>query len=265
MAVRPIDEQAMLAAIERHLPKTYLFEIAEAKRVVCNALDHFFEVDAEHLAITGVECAVELLVPGVPRVHGYIDLRAVADSGERLVIDWKTTGGELDAKWLNRQTDSWQWRIYAYGTGATHVVYRGLSRNGSIRSIIIEVPPDNNEAVERYLQQCHAMREAVRACGTYPWPQSKPGACNAYGRPCQYLDHCRGNEPLPIGNGSVSHSYSSLQTFSLCPERARLDAALGAESSENESTSFGSIVHAGLAAAYSSAFAETIVFPAASR
>lgn len=263
--IHHIDQGAMLAAIERHAPKAYLFEVAEAKRVIANALDHYFEHDTTHLAVTGVECEVELTILGVPRVHGYTDLRAVVDSGERIIIDWKTTGGDLDAKWSDRLRKSWQWRFYAQATSATHVIYRGLSRNGSVRTLIIEVPPDNDAVVSAYIRQRHEMREAVRALGIIPWPRSQPEACNAYGRPCPYVAICDSHVPPPDGNGPASHSYSSLQTFSLCPERSRLDAALHDEDAEDESTSFGTLVHAGLAAAYASAFRETIIFPAASR
>ena len=259
------DWSPISVAVERAVSSTtaFGFEIREARYLIEHVLKYWLPHDLAHLAVTGVECEVELVVPHVPRVHGYIDVRGVTESGERVIIDWKTANGELDKKWTERLLDSWQWRIYAYATNATHVLYRGVSRNGAFRTVTIEVPPNNATQVELHIQQLHAMRGLLTSSAV-PWPRNKPEACNAFGRPCPHLAICRGGLPTPQGVGKPTHSYSSLKVFQLCPERARLDAVLATDE-DSEEASFGRIVHAGLAAAYRCAFSETIVFPSASR
>ena len=196
--------------------------------------------------------------------RGITDLRGVHrglfnafkdHKGSKFLGDWKTTKGALDADWAARYKYSWQWKLYALGNPGTKLfTYRGVSRDGSTREIIIEIPAGVEDEAQRYLDQVRAMRGTLE--NQAPWPRKMPGSCRAYGRDCEFIDSCQENQ---IRSGNVDFikplSYSGTETFLLCPEKHRLSQISG-HGEDDEVLAFGKAFHRGIAEVYRQAFAE---------
>ncbi len=173
--------------------------------------------------------------------------------GSAFIGDWKTTKGALDADWAARYKYSWQWKLYSLGHPAAKLfTYRGISRTGDTREIIIEIPPGVGAEAQQYLDQVKAMRGVLE--GQVPWPRKMPGSCKAYGRECDFVDQCRENLVVP---GQVDFlkplSYSGTETFLLCPEKHRLTQIAG-YGEDDEVLAFGKSFHRGIAEVYRQAF-----------
>ncbi len=80
-----------------------------------------------------------------------------------------------------------------------------------------------------------------------------PFACNAYGRECEFLQDCQ-NYTMPKASASKRLSYSYIQTYLLCPEKARRYALAKGAGGYSEETTFGRSVHRGLAELWRRAF-----------
>ena len=131
--------------------------------------------------------------------------------------------------------------------------YRGISRSGETREILIQVPPDTPKEAIQYLDQLNKMREALG--NTAPWPRKMPGSCHAYGRDCEHLDHCQKNL---VFTGLIDIkkplSYSSAETLLLCPEKYRLHQLSSGNAEDDETLAFGKSFHRGIAEVYRQAF-----------
>lgn len=175
--------------------------------------------------------------------------------GKAFVLDWKTSGGELDDRWSNRHVDSWQWKIYLYFTRADVFVYRGISRKGRTRQIVLPRYEGLDEDVERQISGVNKMRSSL--IGDAVWPQSMPSACGAYGQRCTYWDDCRENKMPKDIVIPKSLSYSAMDTFLLCPEKNRRDELvklLDGERTESYEQKVGQAFHAGQAEIYRQLF-----------
>jgi hypothetical protein len=191
-------------------------------------------------------------------IKGFIDLHAYEKGEDGLfsrVVDWKVSSS-LDAVWRNRQTDSWQGKIYARVTGASKVEFRGIQRDGRSTSLSYDWPTKayNNGDVDNYVLQAIAMRDSLRRSNV--WTKRMPYACEAYGRRCPYHTVCRSEEGAKYEQlvQLKPFSYTGMETFFLCPERYRLDSFVEAEEEETSAAAFGKAFHAGIAEAYGQLF-----------
>ena len=244
------------------------YDAEDARVLVWNALERWLESDVKDLLITHVEQKVWVPIPGAPAaVTGVLDMQGQIRgleketkpfSGGRIIVDWKTTGGKLDTTWKNRLLDSFQWRLYSYFLGAKLFNYRGISRDGETRNLLIEVPETNDEEVIEYLSGASKMMGGLISSDLEVWPRHMPYACNAYNRECPFYNDCRDYEAIPkmpvrflerFKNGVIELSFTRLERFLLCPEKERR-ALVDKDSLETDETNFGSSVHRGLAAAY---------------
>jgi hypothetical protein len=257
--------EAVDAAVESTASALQLepYVIASARNAICSALDCWFDADAESLIIHGVEERIawsphsqqQLAAPSW-MIDGGLDLWGVlSDSGETVIVDWKTTSNKsFDRQWRERYQRSWQWRIYASLINAQYFQYRGIHHSGSCDSFTIQVPPDNHQRVQRYLEDSirHIEQDWEREG---PWPQVT-SSCRAYGRDCPYVPYCHGSAPMEKRQPPQFRqiTFSRLSLYWLCPERFRMNimsAERGEETDEEKpEADFGTIVHAGLAAAY---------------
>ena len=237
--------------------KLYDWDLQDLDRMVDAALEKWVVKDEKDFKIYGIEQPVDIQIEDMDcnnppthlrRVIGYVDLWGCYD--RPVVIDWKTAG-TLDYKWEERLRQSWQGRMYAEALQASVVVYRGVTRDGKTKEILVEYDlADNQVRVRRYLNQMWQMRQALK--DDLIWPQSKPFACGSYGCDCAFKKDCfLGNEPLQKLDIEPNFSYSGLERFALCPEkyrRSKLDEAKGEES---DSTNMGKAFHLVMAEVYS--------------
>lgn len=171
-------------------------------------------------------------------------------AGQKCVIDWKTTHSTLDKTWEDRLLDSWQWKKYLYCSGAQVMLYRGFNRHGETRELLIERPPDLEQIVPEQMIGVALERQALISAGLTVWPRRMPGACGSYGRECPHLADCRSNTmPRAAILPGRTLSYSSMDTFMLCPERARR-SLLEEGTSDTKETLSGQAIHRGLAEIY---------------
>lgn len=173
--------------------------------------------------------------------------------GQAFLGDWKTTKGALDSDWANRYKYSHQWPLYTLAFPDTKLfTYRGISRLGDTREVIIEIPPGVVEQASQYLMQVRGMRDTLK--GQAPWPRHQPSACKAYGRECDFIEQCRDNVVI-IGdfNFEKPMSYSGSETFQLCNEKHRLTQIAG-YGEDDETLAFGKAFHRGIAEVYRQVF-----------
>ncbi len=176
---------------------------------------------------------------------------------KNFILDWKTTNNTtLSTDWKDRLVDSWQWMLYSEVYQASIFIYRGLSRTkkGVTKELIIEVPDTNREEVIQYLSAVGGQLNSLRESKFEIFPRNKPFACNAYGRECEYYDSCMSYKKIPRGMlpEDKALSYSFMNNFMLCNERARRDAL--ADGGDSEETNFGRAFHRGVAEMYSQSF-----------
>lgn len=171
---------------------------------------------------------------------------------ERLLIDWKTAGGELSQAWRDRLVDSWQWRLYSAMQGASVFSYRGVSRRDlSTKEVIIKVPETNFQESMEYLRASNKLREQLKTFDV--WPRNMPHACGAFGYECPYYTDCISySMPRQVPEDRPM-SYSRLKEFYLCPERCRRGLIETEVEQEDEAPSIGSAFHRGIAALYEEA------------
>jgi hypothetical protein len=234
------------------------FERQDVRELVLIAAKRWLPGDLEEIEILGVEEEFE-----TPTMRGIVDLRGrhrgkvkqfTSYSGDHVIIDWKTTKGALDADWANRYKYSWQWGLYA---DLDHLAklfsYRGISRTGEMREVIIEIPEGKREEAQRYLAQVRMMRRTLSSKG--PWPRKMPSSCRAYGRECEFFDSvCSKNIVIPDEvDINKKMSYSGSETFLLCPEKHRLTQIAG-YGDDDEVLAFGKAFHRGIAEIYRQAY-----------
>lgn len=192
---------------------------------------------------------------------GFVDLHGVFGddvaipglAGKRFVLDWKTTAGKLDPKWEAKYRRSFQWKLYLYHLDAEVFIYRGVSRNGETREVIIHRPDNLHENLRTQLLGLRAAAEGLVQIGLPVWPMSMPYACNAFGRECENYTDC-GNYTMPKQSLETwNWSHTSMEQFLLCPERmrrAQLRKQAGEEMESNAAAEFGSAFHRGVAEIY---------------
>jgi hypothetical protein len=261
-----LDMAAVAAAVDtvegRELS---VFEREDALELIWVAAERWFARDMQDLEILGLE--EEVFVRDLPdqrtEWHGFVDGKAVvtADAGEpfngknqlkrnfagdTLLWDWKTTDGSVDWAWEQKLKESWQWKEYAFATGASLFSYRGLSRREKdSRECLILVPETNGVEVKEFLTGVFSYRQSLVDSGIKVWTRHAPFACKAYGRECPFLDDCKTYSMEPVAPGDRQLSYSSINDLLLCPERHRRKS-LSEEREQTDSTIFGQAVHRGL-------------------
>jgi len=223
------------------------FDYEDAKDLVRVLADRFLARDLTTYRVSAVELPFDTTWS-----RGICDVYAALDN---VGIDWKTrVTGSLDVEWQQRQIDSWQWRITAAALGLKKFVYRGVSRlEHKVREIEIDVPKDNRWEADEFLESLYESRAAISEHEI--WPQNKPFACRAYNRICEFDTFCRaGTMPRAVPVLLKPFSYSGATTFMLCNEKFRMSHLVDAKRKETDETSFGNLVHAGIACAYRQAF-----------
>lgn len=250
-------------------------DFEDAKQCVYEASQAWLEVDLANFHMTGVEKTyqdqrfkaildLEGTVLEEPDYKGYKSY-----AGARVIFDWKTTTGGLDAIWADRLIDSWQWRLYAnLEPKAALFIYRGIRRPANLdelqrvkmREVVVEVPPTNAAEADEFLGAMLAQRDNLVTSDLQVWPRNRPAYCNVYNKACPFTADCdRYTMPRTKLVETGHLSYSSILTLLGCPEKYRRMRLLRQENDdtvvdETDETRFGSAVHRGLAEVWRQAF-----------
>ncbi|CAB4142439.1 hypothetical protein UFOVP434_10 [uncultured Caudovirales phage] len=240
-----------------------------AKKQILDAAEYFVPLDLKWFEIVAVEKEYEhVYSPDFEPDKGIIDLilKVKPDAGkpykdyigETLIVDWKSTGGELNTDWRNRYIPSWQWKRYAVPTKAKLFEYRGISQKqfwsaegfkSTCGPIILEVPANNYENVREDFIATAIQRRALSQLTI--WPRNAPSACYKYGETCKEKDFCD-KFTMTRGTPQIKHtSYSSDELFKQCPEKYRAQKLRNEKIEDYESASFmGTMIHRGMANIY---------------
>lgn len=242
-------------------------EISELIYLACDAflardLQEFYDVECEK--VYGDKRA---FLDIVAKCRGTIEpFKALKNSV--VIVDWKTTSSPVDNDgWRTRCLRSYQWREYKYREPQAKLfIYRGLSRDLSlrkkgdsyepakrVREVILHLPDVIIEDVSHRIVTIDAMREALRNFEV--WPKNTQ-SCDDYGYTCPFLRDCENNtmpqQVIPLRE----MSYSRRETFLRCPERyrrAEIDI-MNASGEDEDDTTIGKVVHAGLERIWKKAF-----------
>jgi hypothetical protein len=251
------------------------YDFQDAKECTWNAAMKWLHRDVVEFDITNVEVLREADIAGFP-IKGYIDVRGMLRgkipalskwADKPFVLDWKTSKNKLSTAWKNRLVDSLQWKLYCLLEPEYPglIIYRGISRQGDVREVIIEPPAKEHMVAEveaivgpvsHFIQ--HLKESEV-------WPRNMPASCHAFGYECPFYNDCEDNEMPPRAIDVEHLSYSSLTRFLLCPERLRREKLVYLEALEAEvegeiepdgtdATRFGNAVHRGLEELYKQAY-----------
>jgi hypothetical protein len=249
---------------------------------VSKSWDKYHKEDLEgERVLGGVEKRFEFDAPGLGarKQVGVVDLWFLVPENRYVIVDWKMVK-TLDEKWVWREKHSDQGLFYARGLLATIapggktqaeicLETRGISQRGDIQKRVWRVVTmedlnafdlqDGNWQTMHWL--CH------REIGySDPWPRNKPQGCRPFGPnyPCEFEDICFGRSPqpeIPVDFPIVDNvSYSMVQEFKRCPERARLKVwqknMLQREKSDGPHAELGKAFHRGIAECYRQALEE---------
>lgn len=240
------------------------YDFDDAVRLTWIAAEKFLARDLYEIELEGLEIRKDMMV-GIHPFKSFLDVagttRGLIDpfkpfAGKPVIIDWKTTKNDLKnpSEWRRRLLDSNQWMCYSEVYKAAVFIYRGLSRNGSTAELIINVPESNSKEALEYISGVGVQVNALRDGGYEVFPRNRPFACNAYGRECQYKDDCdEYTMPRQVLSPDKQLSYSFMNTFLLCPERARRES-LVTDGLGSDDTLFGQCVHSGIAELYKQAY-----------
>jgi len=252
----------------------------DAKRLVVLAVDKFLPRDlVEFDLISLEETTFHQPPPLTLPIRQTTDIRArfkgrfptyAPYKGHEILLDWKTTGGELNTEWRRRYLHSWQWRIYSHFSPRVRAfAFRGLSRSTyDVTELMIEVPKTNGEEVTHYLTSSELLLRSQQERDI--WVRHMPWACKAYGRVCPFVESCL---QYTMPRGTVDNipymGYTLYESFHLCPERFRRNqivAEIGVErglldSEVSDETLIGTAVHEGLKEVYSQAFNLIKLYP----
>lgn len=238
----------------------------DAVRLTWLAAEKWLPRDLFEIKIDGLELRQEMPIPyqRLP-FKGFLDVggttRGLIDpfkpfGGKPVIIDWKTTKNDLKnpSDWKRRLLDSNQWVCYSEVYKAAVFIYRGLSRNGSTAELIINVPESNSREALEYISGVGVQVNALRDGGYEVFPRNRPFACHAYNRECKYKKDCDDyTMPRQVLSPDKQLSYSFMNTFLLCPERARRES-LETDGLGSDDTLFGQCVHSGIAELYKQAY-----------
>lgn len=263
-----LDSDKIAAAIttsEKGLVKLTEWDFEDAKRLIWNAAEKWLPRDLSEFIIApdGIEKRMSLDWGGKLQVKGYIDIEGTFRgtikpfteyAGDKFVLDWKTSKNTLDTDWRERLIDSWQWRFYHTGNDAKVIIYRGLSRNGETKEVLLAPPVSTKEETLEYIRGTIAMRQSLIQLGATVYPRHRPFACHAYGRECPFYADCDNYDTIPkVALLDSEMSYSRLEHLLLCPEKHRR-LVLQNDADDSEETDFGQAVHRGLAEVWRQAF-----------
>ena len=269
--VSQLDMEAVSEAIftpkrEGHAPPKYtLDEFENIKEMVWAAAEKWLGRDLVDFRFDDIESEIRYPVAGT-EIKGYVDLGGTLNGhvkpfdefpGARMIVDWKTRGGELDTRWRSRLIDSWQWKMYAAMNGATVFNYRGISTRTypetQTREIIIAVPHTVREEVEALAIQLITTRDKLINLGLSPWPRHMPDACRD-GTPyeCPFKLDCDNYTMPAFTPVSKVMSYTEFHRFMECPELSRR-MQLEPEADESEATNIGNGFHSAMANLYTQA------------
>jgi hypothetical protein len=245
-------------ALENH-------EFDDVKELCMIAGRRWLARDLEDLQIMGLE--EEVFIEDIPGArtpfHGFVDVWGVLTgkgtptlqpyAGRVAIIDWKTTKNHVEASkgdWKQKMIASWQWQEYAVAKDARIFMYRGISTTyKTTEEVILQTVPSTREEVYDHLGGVYAARQALVDAGLVVWPRRKPDSCGAFGRDCPYLKDCDEYTMPQVAPGDKALSYSSTNTFLLCPERHRRDS-LTKDREETDSTIVGQAFHRGMEEIY---------------
>ncbi len=241
-----------------------------ANKLVHDAAEYFLPLDLQWFEIIGVEKEYEQKYsPDYVPDKGIIDLifRVKPDAGkpyseyvgQKLICDWKSTGGELNTDWRNRYIPSWQWKRYAVAEDAKLFEYRGVSTKTYFTGqeykqvcgpIILEVPANNYENVKMDFISTQKMKRGISPWVVYP--RNAPTACYKFGETCEHKSDCDNFTMPQKALPNLTHSsYSSDEVFKLCPEKYRRYKLQQEREEDYDSQSFmGTLMHRGLAEIY---------------
>jgi hypothetical protein len=242
------------------------------KKLVRDAAEFFLPMDLQWFRILGVEQEFlheynHLSIPDKAIIDLIFEVKPDAGKpyddyvGKKLIVDWKSTSGELSTDWRNRYIYSWQWKRYAAITSADLFEFRGVSMKTFFTGqdykhicgpLILDVPDNNFEnvlreygVVQRQKNQLYLREESV-------YPRNLPGACFKFQEECEYLRDCQDFTMPQQALVNIEHaSYSSDETFKLCPEKYRRNKLKGVREDNVDSQSFiGTLFHRGIAEVY---------------
>ncbi len=242
------------------------FEVEEVKRLVISAATKWLLGDLKYLEEDTllIESPFTVDFNGIA-TRGIIDLGAKINEkhysskyrGKTVVADWKSASGALDKAWQDRLTQSYQWALYASVHKAELVSYRGVSRTGTTRELLIEVSPFHLDLAARHFTQVGGMITSLMDSGAEVYPMHKPSACGQYGTTCPFLDDCTGDKAprYSLNSADLIISYSSAERFLTCPEKyRRLSQTENRGLDGSESTRTGAAFHRGIAELYLQSF-----------
>jgi hypothetical protein len=256
-SVADIDWSRVEAAVLGDKPSEILsFDFSDVKTMIFAAAEKWLATDLKTLSNLQTELPFNISSLGQFPTRGFIDLSAVYTHGELsgagLVADWKTSDGELDVNWQSRLVGSFQWKLYAYVTGAKYISYRGVNRKGKTREVFIKVP---EFAIEQAVRQFRLVSTQIAGMVNEDvWTQKMPSSCGAFNSTCQFLNDCQ-TDSMPryvLNPAEIGLSYSGMDRFNLCPEKFRRVAKTADEG--NESTRLGSAFHRGVEEVWRQAF-----------
>lgn len=259
------------------------FEQVEVKELVLLAAETWLARDLQEFESVKVE---QSYLDG----KAFIDILAVPRgtlapfnkyANGQVLIDWKTTNSPVDGEAFKNRVlldYYWQWKLYSsLVENSTLFIYRGISRatenwrvkkgEGSpmirTKEIILDVTGDQQTEVALQYGGVQEARNSLILKDLNVWPRSfGDKSCYAFGVECPFYASCTKNRmplavpPIPL---TEPLSYSKMKLFSLCPERYRRTElskfyTLEGNEGDEDSTSFGSVFHAGIANLYQQAF-----------
>ena len=240
-----------------------------ANKLVLSASEYYLPLDLKYFKILEVEKPYlhtfpSATLPDKGIIDVVMEIREDAGkpyndrAGQKILIDWKSTSSDLDTTWRNRYIPSWQWKRYAAQEDAALFEYRGVSTktywNGqefkqTCGPLILQIPADNYQNVVTDFLATEQMKLSLAAFEIYP--RNAPSACYKFGEYCPHQEDCQ-NSTMPPGVITAPHaSYSSDETFKLCPEKYRRQKLANSKIDDFESPSFlGTMFHRGIAEVY---------------
>lgn len=224
--------------------------IKAGEKWLLDDLDQYEILAIEETSVTDGILPVKCIKDIVARlVNPPNNLKSYA--GALTILDWKSASGELDARWVARLTDSWQYKIYLVGPPKADLfVYRGVNHSLDTRQLTLGWYDGLESIVRNQLDGAAAMRQSLAKFQV--WPMHMPDACNAFGQPCPYFTDCREDTmPKQLIDIKSHVSHSAIDQLLRCPERYRRDCLLPEDSVGDFNTEVGAAFHRGVAALYS--------------
>lgn len=266
------------------------FDLIEAKEMVLLAAETWLARDLQEFESIEVEKEYKNGKARLDLVATHRGTMAPFDKtpGGKTIIDWKTTGTPVDSEAYRSRIlldYSMQWKRYcAAEKTATLFIYRALSRDAATyrgkgenqkpaartKEFILEINSGHEDEVNLHYEGVATMLNSLIASKFIVWPRKMDReACFAYGSECTFYTDCVTNR-MPLVSISddklkstdmsldldTELSYSKMRLFMLCPERYRRTVLAQDRDKrlDTDSSSFGTVVHAGLSELWRQAF-----------